>query len=66
MFDEDHEAEVARLAQMDEAGMLGELLAVLHRDGGHYVEEHGLPRAVADAMRNFWYWQETPSGGDAS
>lgn len=28
-----------------------ELLAVIHRDGGHYVEEHGLEKAVADALR---------------
>ena len=26
------------------------LLAIIHRDGGHYVAEHGLDKAVQDAM----------------
>ena len=30
--------------------MLGELLAVLHADGGHYQYEHGTEKAVADAI----------------
>ena len=29
---------------------LGELLAVMHRDGGHYQSKHGTDKAVADAM----------------
>lgn len=29
---------------------LGNLLAVIHRDGGHYLAEHGLEKAVEDAM----------------
>jgi hypothetical protein len=29
--------------------LLGDLLAVIHRDGGHYVEAHGWERACADA-----------------
>lgn len=32
-----------------EASMLRDLLAVIHRDGGHYVEEHGLDKAIEDA-----------------
>ena len=28
---------------------LGNLLAVIHRDGGHYIEEHGWEKAQADA-----------------
>lgn len=32
-----------------EASMLRNLLARIHRDGGHYVEEHGLDKAVDDA-----------------
>lgn len=28
---------------------LGELLALIHRDGGHYVSEHGWKAAVEDA-----------------
>lgn len=30
---------------------LGNLLAVIHRDGGHYQAEHGLERACADAEK---------------
>lgn len=33
---------------------LGELLAVLHGDGGHYEAEHGTDKAVADAMVKFY------------
>ena len=29
--------------------MLGELLARIHRDGGQYIQRHGLAKAVADA-----------------
>ncbi|MBV5322597.1 MAG: hypothetical protein JZU60_02030 [Ilumatobacteraceae bacterium] len=29
---------------------LGNLLAVIHRDGGHYQDAHGTDKAVADAM----------------
>lgn len=32
-----------------EASMLRDLLAVIHRDGGHYVEAHGLDKAIEDA-----------------
>jgi hypothetical protein len=32
-----------------EASMLRNLLAVIHRDGGHYVEAHGLDKALEDA-----------------
>jgi len=27
------------------------LLAVLHRDGGHYTETHGVDKSVKDAMK---------------
>jgi hypothetical protein len=30
--------------------MLSELLAVIHRDGGHYQGEHGINKAVKDAI----------------
>lgn len=32
-----------------EASMLRNLLALIHGDGGHYLEEHGLEKALADA-----------------
>ena len=27
------------------------LLAVIHRDGGHYVNDHGLKKAIEDAIK---------------
>lgn len=33
----------------DEASMLRELLARIHGDGGHYIAQHGLEKAVEDA-----------------
>lgn len=36
-------------ADGEEAKMLGELLARIHRDGGQYIDQHGLVKAVADA-----------------
>lgn len=45
------EAENERLKARHEAyvKMIGELLAVLHADGGHYQYEHGTEKAVEDA-----------------
>ncbi len=34
--------------------LLLDLLAILHRDGGHYVGKHGLEKAVEDA-KILWY-----------
>lgn len=39
---------------IDEESMLLNLLAVIHRDGGHYQVEHGTRKAVADACKE---WQ---------
>lgn len=40
----------AAVARRDEcASKLGNLLAVIHRDGGHYESEHGTEKACADA-----------------
>ena len=46
------EAENERLKARHEAyvKMLGELLAVLHADGGHYQYEHGTEKAVEDSI----------------
>ena len=30
--------------------MLDSLLCIIHRDGGHYIEEHGYQKAFADAI----------------
>lgn len=29
---------------------VGDLLATIHRDGGHYTAEHGLEKSLADAI----------------
>lgn len=47
--EQEHENRIAFLGAMSPEGMLRELLATLHGDGGHYVIEHGLAAAVADA-----------------
>uniref|UniRef100_A0A6M3LVS8 Uncharacterized protein n=1 Tax=viral metagenome TaxID=1070528 RepID=A0A6M3LVS8_9ZZZZ len=31
--------------------MLENLLAIIHRDGGHYASEHGLEKSVKDAQK---------------
>ena len=31
--------------------LLNELLAIIHHDGGHYVQEHGIEKAVKDAIK---------------
>lgn len=33
---------------------LGELLAVLHGDGGHYQDEHGTEKSVEDAITKYY------------
>ena len=38
---------IERVAQLEH--WLGNLLAVIHRDGGHYESEHGTEKACADA-----------------
>lgn len=35
---------------------LGDLLARIHRDGGHYVQEHGWEKACADAENKVVNW----------
>lgn len=39
-----------------EASMLRNLLARIHRDGGHYVEQHGLDKALEDAEAKVVAW----------
>jgi hypothetical protein len=50
------EAERDRLRQQ-----LGDILARIHRDGGHYIAEHGWEKALADAdieLANMLDWRE--------
>lgn len=62
---------------MNPRDQLSELLAVIHRDGGHYETEHGTSKALEDAELKYltmldeiekhrWRkWpQEKPSAGD--
>jgi hypothetical protein len=35
--------------------LLGNLLAIIHRDGGHYLAEHGWEKAVEDAIEKVCY-----------
>jgi hypothetical protein len=48
--DENREWALKAERERDEARReLGEILAVIHRDGGHYTGEHGISKSVADA-----------------
>ena len=40
----------AHKQHVDNTRHLLNILAVVHRDGGHYVETHGIEKSVADAM----------------
>lgn len=44
-----HEAATRIAALEADAKWLGELLAIIHRDGGHYQAQHGTEKAVNDA-----------------
>lgn len=37
---------------------LSELLAIIHRDGGHYEAQHGTEKAVQDAMNKIHEMRE--------
>ena len=39
---------------MDDTTHLGNLLAMIHGDGGHYRDEHGTDKAVADAIDKYY------------
>jgi len=39
----------------DHAHLLAELLAVIHRDGGHYLHDNGPEKATADAITTILY-----------
>lgn len=46
--------DIAQAAKL--ANHLGNLLARIHRDGGHYVEQHGLGKALEDADAKVVEW----------
>lgn len=41
-----HKYEISK----DTEQAMGDLLAVIHRDGGHYIETHGWKKACEDAL----------------
>lgn len=43
--------ELAKRVEEDDTTRLRELLAVIHGDGGHYTEEHGIEKSWDDAMQ---------------
>jgi len=43
----------------DTKPQLMDLLAIIHRDGGHYVAEHGLEKAQQDAIKIIYELRET-------
>lgn len=45
-----------------EASMLRNLLARIHHDGGHYVEQHGLDKALEDADSKVVKWLARDDG----
>ena len=45
---------LARVAANDDAlSWIGELMAVMHADGGHYLAKHGMEKAIGDAMDKY-------------
>ena len=51
---DDYAQRLVHLNRLHPEDMLEELLAVIHGDGGHYTDEHGLAKSVADAEVK-WY-----------
>ena len=39
---------------IDYENELKELLCVLHRDGGHYIQEHGIKKAIEDSYVKYY------------
>ena len=42
------------MTEIDYKEVLLNVLAVIHRDGGHYVDAHGVEKAVSDAVDKFY------------
>lgn len=52
----------AEKAERDNAKLTG-LLCILHRDGGHYIEKHGMDKAIDDAHL---VWAELIASAEAA
>ena len=42
-----------RILDVDHVKELVDLLCVIHRDGGQYIEKHGLKRSIMDAEKKY-------------
>lgn len=38
----------------EKAKWFGELMAIIHRDGGHYLAEHGTEKSAKDAIARYY------------
>jgi hypothetical protein len=47
-----------RNALAEEKRALMELLCIIHRDGGHYIQRHGMTKAVIDAELVLYQWRD--------
>lgn len=36
----------------------GEILCLVHRDGGHYIAQHGIEKAFTDALTTIYKWRD--------
>jgi hypothetical protein len=49
-IDDTCEEAAARIKSLEAENLkLSGLLCIIHRDGGHYIDKHGLDKALADA-----------------
>jgi hypothetical protein len=51
--------------QQRECKWFGEVMAVMHRDGGHYLGEHGPEKATKDALTRWYEMQRELEARDA-
>lgn len=49
-------AKAAEEHNLDFEQRLGNLLAIIHRDGGHYIDEQGWDKAESDAIEKVFSW----------
>lgn len=49
-YQQQHKNVIFKRLEPDYEYFLGELLAIIHRDGGHYQGEYGTKKAVEDAI----------------
>ena len=56
-----HPADCPRCAELEERDLqLRNLLCVIHRDGGHHTQAHGLEQSIEDAKEKFFDLRDLP------